>query len=68
MAFFASDKNTAPGAEMSFLQHLEELRWHLVRSAIVVVIIAIAAFTFNDFIFDTVILYRMRLCAHWVTR
>jgi sec-independent protein translocase protein TatC len=60
MAFFASDKNTAPGAEMSFLQHLEELRWHLVRSAIVVVVIAIAAFTFNDFIFDTVIFGPLR--------
>jgi sec-independent protein translocase protein TatC len=60
MAFFASDKKTAPGAEMSFLQHLEELRWHLVRSAIVVVGIAIAAFTFNDFIFDTVIFGPLR--------
>jgi len=55
MAFFASNKNTAAGTEMSFLQHLEELRWHLVRSAIVVVGIAIAAFCFNDFVFDTVI-------------
>lgn len=41
--------------EMSFLQHLEELRWHLVRSAAVIVILAIAAFCLNDFIFDTVI-------------
>jgi sec-independent protein translocase protein TatC len=60
MAFFASDKKNAPGAEMSFLQHLEELRWHLVRSAIVVVVIAILAFTFNDFIFDTVIFGPLR--------
>lgn len=55
MAFFGSKKSAVPGAEMSFLQHLEELRWHLVRSAAVVMIIAIAAFCFNDFIFDTVI-------------
>jgi sec-independent protein translocase protein TatC len=55
MAFFASDKNTAPGGEMSFLQHLEELRWHLVRSAAVIVIFAVAAFVLNDFIFDTII-------------
>jgi sec-independent protein translocase protein TatC len=55
MAFFAANKNSTGGAEMSFLQHLEELRWHLVRSAIVVVVIAIAAFCFNDFVFDTVI-------------
>jgi sec-independent protein translocase protein TatC len=60
MAFFASNKNTVPGAEMSFLQHLEELRWHLVRSAIVVVVFAIAAFCFNDFVFDTVIFGPLR--------
>lgn len=55
MAFFASNKAASEGAEMSFLQHLEELRWHLVRSAIVVVVFAIAAFCLNDFVFDTVI-------------
>lgn len=60
MAFFASNKNTVQGAEMSFLQHLEELRWHLVRSAIVVVVFAIAAFCFNDFVFDTVIFGPLR--------
>ena len=55
MAFFASTKNTADGTEMSFLQHLEELRWHLVRSAAVIMIFGIAAFCLNDFLFDTVI-------------
>ncbi len=25
-----------PGKEMSFLNHLEELRWHLIRSTIAV--------------------------------
>jgi sec-independent protein translocase protein TatC len=55
MAFFASHKNTAEGAEMSFLQHLEELRWHLVRSALVIIVFGIAAFCLNDFLFDTII-------------
>lgn len=55
MAFFASDKNTSEGTEMSFLQHLEELRWHLVRSSIVIAVLAISAFILNDFVFDTVI-------------
>lgn len=56
MAFFASkNKNGSESGEMSFLQHLEELRWHLVRSALVIVVFAVAAFCFNDFIFDTVI-------------
>lgn len=55
MAFFASSKNTESNQEMSFLQHLEELRWHLVRSAVVIVALMIVAFCFNDFVFDTVI-------------
>lgn len=54
MALFSSS-NPGTGTEMSFLQHLEELRWHLVRSAAVVALFAIAAFVFNDFVFDTVI-------------
>jgi sec-independent protein translocase protein TatC len=40
---------------MSFLDHLEELRWHLIRSTVAIVIIGIAAFLMKDFIFDTVI-------------
>ncbi len=59
MALFSDNKNST-GTEMSFLQHLEELRWHLVRSAIVVVVIAVAAFCFNDFVFDTVIFGPLR--------
>ncbi len=42
-------------AEMSFFDHLEELRWHLIRSLIVVVVLAIVAFSFKGFLFDTVI-------------
>ncbi|WP_411031494.1 twin-arginine translocase subunit TatC [Spongiimicrobium sp. 3-5] len=41
--------------EMSFLDHLEELRWHLIRSTLAVVIIGSVAFLMKDFIFDTVI-------------
>ncbi len=41
--------------EMSFLDHLEELRWHLIRSTLAVVIIGSVAFLMKDFIFDTVL-------------
>jgi sec-independent protein translocase protein TatC len=41
--------------EMSFLDHLEELRWHLIRSTMAVVIIGVLAFLMRDFIFDTII-------------
>ncbi|WP_424962505.1 twin-arginine translocase subunit TatC [Ekhidna sp.] len=42
--------------EMSFLDHLEELRWHIIRSLIAIVVIAIAAFAMKDFVIGTVIL------------
>jgi len=42
--------------EMSFLEHLEELRWHLVRTIIYIFVGAITAFIFKDIIFDKVIL------------
>jgi sec-independent protein translocase protein TatC len=50
-----SDKKN-DNAEMSFLEHLEVFRWHLVRSTIVILIFTILAFIFKSFIFDTVIL------------
>jgi sec-independent protein translocase protein TatC len=41
--------------EMSFLDHLEELRWLLVRSTIAVLILATVAFLISDYIFDVII-------------
>ncbi len=41
--------------EMSFLQHLEELRWHLIRSVIVIMLVAIGLFIFPDFLFEKII-------------
>ena len=46
---------TTPRDEMSFLDHLEELRWHLIRSVLAIVIIASIAFVFKDFIFDVIL-------------
>ena len=42
--------------EMSFLDHLEVLRWHLVRSAVSIISFAVLAFINKDFIFDQVLL------------
>lgn len=41
--------------EMSFLDHLEELRWHIIRSTIAVIAAATVAFLGKSFIFDTLI-------------
>ena len=43
-------------AEMSFLEHLEVMRWHLLRSIIAVIILGLAAFIFKDIVFDRIIL------------
>jgi sec-independent protein translocase protein TatC len=42
--------------EMSFWEHLEELRGHIVRSVIAIVVLAVVAFLNRTFIFDVVIL------------
>jgi sec-independent protein translocase protein TatC len=42
--------------EMSFLDHLEELRWRLVKSAAAVLVFGIIAFLYKDFLFDKIIL------------
>ena len=47
-------KNTE--GEMSFLEHLEVMRWHLLRSIAAIVILALVAFVFKDIVFDKIIL------------
>jgi sec-independent protein translocase protein TatC len=42
--------------EMSFWEHLEELRWHLVRSIIAILVIAVLAFINRHIVFDSIIL------------
>lgn len=62
--------------EMSFMDHLEALRWHLMRSVIVWLAAAIIIFVFIDWVYDEIILapasenfitYSM-LCnfGHWI--
>ena len=45
-----------PKGEMSFLEHLEVFRWHLVRSALAVLLFAILAFVFKGIVFDSILL------------
>ncbi len=42
--------------EMSFLDHLEELRWHLIRSLSSILVFAVAAFVSKKLIFHGIIL------------
>tara|TARA_R110002124_G_scaffold75186_1_gene201726 strand:- start:118 stop:930 length:813 start_codon:yes stop_codon:yes gene_type:complete len=41
--------------EMSFLDHLEDLRWHLIRATLGIVAAATLAFVFKKFVFDVII-------------
>lgn len=41
--------------EMTFLDHLEELRWHIIRALGVTVLVGIVFFIFHKFLFDHVI-------------
>lgn len=42
--------------EMTFLEHLEELRWVIIRSLAAICIAATAAYCFKHFIFDVILL------------
>lgn len=46
----------AEAKEMSFLDHLEELRWHIIRALIAIVIAGIVLFLFRDFYFRELLL------------
>jgi sec-independent protein translocase protein TatC len=48
-------RNSDSKAEMSFMEHLDALRWHLFRSVIAIITLAVIAFLNKELIFDTVI-------------
>lgn len=47
--------------EMTFLEHLEELRWHLIRALVSILVFAIIVFLAKDFVWHNVILAPTRL-------
>jgi sec-independent protein translocase protein TatC len=49
-------KRTPGQAEMSFIEHLEALRWHIVRSVLAIVVLAVFAFIKIDWIFEHIIM------------
>lgn len=51
----ANKKQKTANKPMSFLNHLEELRWLLVRSSMFILGGGVIAFIFNDFIFNKII-------------
>jgi sec-independent protein translocase protein TatC len=49
------DQEESGEKEMSFLEHLEELRWHVIRSLAAVVIFMIGAFVMAPWVFENII-------------
>ncbi|MGG9964690.1 twin-arginine translocase subunit TatC [Ferruginibacter sp. SUN106] len=59
--FFKRLRNGGPAAdseqtEMTFMDHLEALRWHIMRSVIVWLTAAIAIFIFRNWVYDNIII------------
>ncbi len=52
----AGKDNNEEEAEMTFFDHIEELRWHIMRSILAWLVAAIAIFVYIDWIYDNIIL------------
>ncbi len=52
-------KSTDNSAEMPFLDHLEELRWRLIKIVASVILLSVIAFSFSDYLLD-ILLYPSR--------
>ncbi|BBE18708.1 twin-arginine translocation protein TatC [Aquipluma nitroreducens] len=52
----STKKKSEPKAEMSFLDHLEALRWHFLKSISAIIIGGVVAFIYSDFVWNSIIL------------
>jgi sec-independent protein translocase protein TatC len=50
------DKEATAGDEMTFIEHLEELRWNVIRAVGAILVFTIVAFIFIEEIYDKIIL------------
>lgn len=53
---FLKKRQSGPGGEMAFTDHIEELRWHIVRSLVAILVAGIVIFFNIEWIFDNIIL------------
>jgi sec-independent protein translocase protein TatC len=49
-------ENNEEESEMTFFDHIEELRWHIMRSIIAWLVAAISIFVYIDWVYDNIIL------------
>lgn len=50
------DKETTAGDEMTFIEHLEELRWNIIRAVSAILVFTIVAFIYIEEIYNKIIL------------
>ena len=68
---FLDRRKKKSDTEMSFIDHLEELRWHIIRAVIAVLIGAVVVFIYSDFVVQEVIFAPTRsdfISAQWLCR
>jgi sec-independent protein translocase protein TatC len=66
---FLNKRNKSEAADMSFIDHLEDLRWHVIRSVIAILIGAIVVFIYSDFVVDHILFAPTRsdfISARWL--
>ena len=66
---FFNRRKKDPNVEMSFIDHLEELRWHIIRCIIAIAVGAILVFVYSDFVVGTVLFAPTRtnfISARWL--
>ena len=55
LSAFLSKRNTSETGEMTFLDHIEELRWHIIRSLLAVLVASIVVFIYAEWIYEHII-------------
>jgi sec-independent protein translocase protein TatC len=66
---FFNKRKKAEQGEMSFIDHLEELRWHVIRGVIAVLVGAVVVFIFSDFVVNDILFAPTRsdfISARWL--
>jgi sec-independent protein translocase protein TatC len=66
---FLNKRKKRDDSEMSFIDHLEELRWHLIRAVIAILVGAVIVFIYSDFVVDQVLFAPTRtdfISAKWL--
>jgi sec-independent protein translocase protein TatC len=68
---FLSKRQKDPNAEMSFIDHLEELRWHIIRAIVAIIAGAVVIFVYIDFVVDEILFAPTRsdfISSQWLCR